>query len=265
MIRGRLSRVWAGAAAIVLIASEFSGPAVAGDLTITENADYSSGHYGDTEPTEIYYDALSAKYETGLTTIKLTLPYLWINGSSNVRPDVGRVSAGSGTSEYRHGVGDLVAGLSQGITPDWLPGGEIDFTGRIKFSTASASAGLGTGSNDYSAEVGLIQDLGAGWTAFGNFGRRFSGEPVGTESGFRDAWYGGIGGQRAFGWGGSVTLTLDARGAVSDVGANDIALTAAYAQKLPEGWKLNLFAARGLSRDAPEWEFGFSIGFRFEP
>ena len=241
------------------------GPATAGDLTVTEIADYSSGHYGDQEPTEIYYDALSAKYETGLTTIKLTIPYLWINGASNVRPDVGRVSAGSGASEYRRGMGDLVAGLSQGITPDWLPGGEIDFTGKIKFATASAAAGLGTGSNDYFAEVGLIQDLGAGWTAFGSFGRRFSGEPVGSESGFRDAWYGEIGGQRAFGWGGSVTLVLDARGSVSDTAGSDIALTAAFAQKLSDDWKLNLFAARGLSRDAAQWDFGLSIGYRFGP
>ena len=263
MMRRSLRRTWAAAAAIALAALLPGGPAAADDFTISEIADYSSGHYGDEEPTEIYSDALSAKYETGLTTIKLTMPYLWINGAGNVRPDVGRISTAGGGNEYRRGVGDLVMALSQGIAPDWLPGGEIDFTGKVKFATASAAAGLGSGSNDYFADVGLIQDLGSGWVAFGDFGRRFSGEPVGTESGFHDAWYGGIGGQRSFRWGGSMTLELNARGSVSDAGADDIALTAAYAQKLSDDWKLNLFASRGLSRDAPEWEFGLSIGYRF--
>jgi len=99
----------------------------------------------------------------------------------------------------------------------------------------------------------------------GSLGRRFTGKPVGTESGFHDAWYGGVGGQRSFGWGGSVTLMLDARSSVSDAGGDDIALTAAFAQRLSEDWKLNLYAARGMTRDAAQWEFGLSVGYRFGP
>lgn len=253
--------------AMIGVAAASLCTAAAGDtLKISEIADYSSGHYGQEEPTEIYYDALSGTYENGLTTLRVTIPYLWINGSPNVRPDIGVVTTGGGpTGEFRRGIGDLVVGLSQGITPDSLPGTEIDFTGKIKFATASASAGLGTGANDYYAEVGVTQDFGGGWIGYGSLGRRFVGKPVGITSHLHDVWYGSLGGQRSFDWGGSVALSVDGRDAASSTGGRDIAVMAAFTQKLEADLGFTLFAARGLTQDASEWEFGLSIGYKFEP
>src|SRR6185436_19515391 len=53
-------------------------------LTLSTGIEYSSGKYGETEKTEMYNLPVTAKYETGLWTFRLSLPIVRVTGPANV-------------------------------------------------------------------------------------------------------------------------------------------------------------------------------------
>lgn len=235
----------------------------AGTLTLSESFDYSLGHYGEPQATEIFYDGLSARYELDLTTFRLTIPYIKVIGPTNVVPDLGSLATSGRSSRVsRSGLGDIIAGASQGFTPSFLPNTQIDVGGKIKFGTASAAQDLGTGFNDYFLELDLTHDFGEGWSGFGGIGRRFAGEPA--SFGLRDVWYGSLGAAWSFDSERSIALSLEGREALAPptIG-NDLQLTASFSQKFWTDWKVTFYGAAGFTTDTPGFECGFVFSRRF--
>jgi hypothetical protein len=245
------------------IASSWAAaPAFAGTLTLSDSFDYSQGKYGAAVPTDIFYDGVTGKYEFGLTSFKLTVPEIWVIGPANVVPDFGPIGGkSSGQRLGRHGLGDIVAAGSQGFTPGFLPNTEIDFGGKIKFATASAAAGLGTGRNDYSLELNVAHDFSPQWQAFAGLGRRFTGAP--DNSGLRDVWYGTLGGAWNFQPGRSLALMVDGRQALSSAIGEDLQVTAAFSQTFLTSWKITLYGAAGFTPDTPAVEGGLVLSRKF--
>ena len=136
-------------------------------LTLGAGYEFSTGKYGTTSNTDIVTIPLTALYESGPWSLKLTVPYLRITGVGDVI-----VSSRSGgmhgtsttttttvtKSTTRSGLGDIATMLTYNLYSgeDFESG--IDLSGRIKFGTASTT--LGTGENDYAVQMLFYHDVG---------------------------------------------------------------------------------------------------------
>ncbi|MBU0621013.1 MAG: transporter [Gammaproteobacteria bacterium] len=136
-------------------------------LTMMLGYESSSGDYGTTTSTDIVTVPVSALYETGRWAMKLTVPYIRVTGDGTVLVSGGgrgwRATTTTTTTTARttsSGLGDIVALLAYNVyAADNVDAG-IDLAGRVKFGTASKT--LGTGMNDYAAQL-------YGYRAFGDF------------------------------------------------------------------------------------------------
>src|SRR5882672_10698581 len=98
---------------IALAAALLGAPcaaAVAADdyVTLSVGAEATRGKYGGTQNTDIYYVPFSGKYETGLWTYKLTVPYISVTGNAVV-VDQGVAIGTNGPRRTESGLGDVVA------------------------------------------------------------------------------------------------------------------------------------------------------------
>ncbi len=144
---------------------------------------YYQGHYGTAHPVGILYDPTDIQYQRSPLRIKLSIPYVsvvnlpkgaWLSGA-----DVVARTPGPGV-RTASGLGDIwLAGHytlipERGLRPAWVP------YVKIKFATARAAQGLGTGRNDYEAGLGLRTTIGANVFPFAHVGYRFVGSPPGV-------------------------------------------------------------------------------------
>src|SRR5882724_6830468 len=112
--------------------------------------DYSRGDYGFSSDTTVYSVPVNLSIESPDWLARVTVPYITVKGPASVVGDVGPAlaSAARPTSKSESGLGDTVLTLTY-HAHHAADGLTIDLTGRVKFGTASASRGLGTGETDY--------------------------------------------------------------------------------------------------------------------
>ena len=131
-----------------------------GSFSLTTGVDYSTGKYGGTSSTDILYVPLTGAYEMDKWLFKLTVPYISVTGPGNVVRGIGIIkNKAPGPRKTQSGLGDVVAGVTRNLIDVTSSGTLIDLTGKIKFGTADAGKGLGTGENDYAAQVDLTQTV----------------------------------------------------------------------------------------------------------
>lgn len=152
-------------------------------LTLSNNAAFFQGKYGTDHTINIYYDATDIQLSEHDWKLKLTLPYLSVkNLPVGAQISSGGVVTGATTAQTRN---------SSGLGDVWLEGRYKVFAGsglvpsvspymKVKFGTASHSAGLGTGQNDYEPGVMLQQIASPKLFPFMKLGYRFVGKPAGT-------------------------------------------------------------------------------------
>ena len=108
-------------------------------------------------------------------------------------------SGGAGTTATKtteSGLGDIVASatyyvIDQEDTSGWI----VDLNGRVKFGTASASRGLGSGKTDYAVQANVDKYFGAPCVSVG-LGYKWLGEPTGVS--YDNVVYGYLGGGYKF-------------------------------------------------------------------
>jgi len=152
------------------------------NVTVSNNAAFFQGKYGTSQNINIFYDETDIQIADKAWRVKLTLPYLWVkNLPEGAQISTGSVVTHSASTQTRDtsGRGDV-----------WLEGRYKIFAGaglepsvspylKIKFGTASASSGLGSGKNDYETGVMLQQVLTPKLFPFLKVGYRFVGKPIG--------------------------------------------------------------------------------------
>ncbi|MHB1331628.1 MAG: transporter family protein [Sulfuriferula sp.] len=238
--------------ALIVVSSQ----AIAGDsgLSFTTGLDYSSGKYGGTQSTDITYIPLTGKYETGRWVFQLTVPYVRITGPGNVTQGGIVLRSGQTTRTTQSGLGDIVAGATYnayaGNGPDPLL---IDLTGKVKFGTADEKKGLGTGSNDYAAQVDMYKGMGQ-FTALGTVGYKVFGNAPGLK--LDNVFYGSVGGVYKISQQTSGGLILDLRQKVVSTGASQRDVTAFISHKINQDWKAQVYAVNGFSNASPDWGAG---------
>jgi len=132
----------------------------AGQFSLTTGLDYSSGNYGGTQATDTLFIPFIGKYEEGLWTYKLTVPYVRVTGTGSVVRDVGAFKTAAATRTTESGLGDVVAVVTRNVYDRGGSGTLLDVTGKIKFATADENKGLGTGENDYAVQLDAYQTAG---------------------------------------------------------------------------------------------------------
>jgi len=233
---------------------------------------YSSGDYGTSTTTKTTSIPLTARYDTGPWTLKLTIPYLHISGGTTTIPGIGRTTnsnpRGRGrssggtttTTASASGMGDVVAAVTYNAYSNNASGVGIDLTGKIKFGTADKDKGLGTGENDYSAQIDVFKSYGK-FTLFGGVGYTVLGDSqfISLDNVFNIT----AGGSYKLDDRSTVGMSFDAREKVSATASPQRELTAYWSYKINKSWKAQAYALKGFADGSPDWGVGASAAYAF--
>jgi hypothetical protein len=235
-----------------------------GVFSLTSGVDYSTGKYGLAESTDITYIPFTAKYETDDTTLKLTVPWLKITGPGDVVGGDATIVLGKSNRPIttQSGLGDIVFTATHtiarlGETQPIL----LDLTGKIKFATASASKGLGTGENDYSIMLEAYKPLTKTITLFGDVGYKLMGDPAGIN--LHNVWFGSAGLSCKLSPTTSAGIMADVRQAILDTSQPLRELTAFAIHKFGDHYKLQSYLTHGYTDSSTNWGGGVMLGWIF--
>ncbi len=250
-------------------------------VTIGPGANYSRGHYGTDVTTEIWSAPFTATYQSDRWTFGLSLPYVQVRGSGNVIPGTGPVdntnplgrgldqllgSGGSpagGTSpgsSSASGAGDLVATAGYHLLSSADRSFALVATGKVKFGTADANKGLGTGANDYTVSLDTYKALGK-WTPFGGVGwTNYGSSPyIKLENGIQA----NAGMDYRIAGNDNVGMAYNYRQRVAVGGAAQSEVTAYWAHKFGNRLRLQGQATGGMTNGSPDWGVGTSVNYSF--
>jgi len=157
-------------------------------------------------------------------------------------------------STIQSGLGDVIAAATYNIYSGIENALSADLTGKVKFATADA--GLGTGENDYAAQVDVYKRFDS-FTAMGSLGYLVLGDPPGAD--FNNAAYGILGGYYQFtdqtGAGAEMRLSEKLTATV----AAPRELTAYASHKFDESLKISAYVLKGFSDGSPDSGFGMLL------
>lgn len=239
----------------------------AGELTVGTGFNYSSGNYGTATTTNITSIPFLLKYDVNAWTLKLTVPYLYVSGGTGVVPGVGGVEnrnpAGrgrAGASDTSQGLGDVVAAATYAAYFNPASQFGVDVTGKVKFATADRNKGLGTGENDYAAQVDLYKGFGP-FTLFGGVGYNVLGSS--SYIALNNVFNFNVGGAYKLNADTSVGVSYDARERVTATAGPMSEMMGYVSHKLDRHWKSQFYLLKGFESGSPDWGAGASINYAF--
>lgn len=239
----------------------------AGDLSVGTGVNYSSGTYGTSTTTNITSIPFLVKYEADLWTYKLTVPYLIVTGGTGVIPGMGNVAnqnpqtrGPAGSTAVAQGVGDVVASASYAAYYDSASNLELDLTGKVKLGTADRNKGLGTGENDYAAQLDAYKGLGQ-FTVFGGVGYTVLGRSSYIE--LNNVFNYTAGGSYKFSEISSAGVTYDARDRVAATAAPLSEATVYLNRTLGRNLKAQAYMLKGFASGSPDWGTGVTVSATF--
>jgi hypothetical protein len=218
---------------------------------------YSSGDYGTSESTEIFYVPLVIRAELGRAALQATIPYLRIDGPAGIIEGPAGPIDSSGEGD---GLGDLFARGSyllprRSAWPSWVP--FVDVAGVVKFPTASRGDGLGTGEFDFGLESDLTWGLGR-LTPFASVGYRFLGDPPGAD--LDDVFGFAAGAQVRILPPLAAGVLLDYREASSAATGERLELVPFASWTFTRPWSIEAYVSAGLASGSPDAGVGVQIG-----
>ena len=234
-------------------------PSMAQDqFSLSTGFDFSSGKYGNTASTDIVYIPVVGKYEIGDLMLKLTVPYISITGPGGVVQGVGRVGTTTTTRTTDSGLGDIVAMADYNFYS--VGSVALDAVGKIKFGTADANKGLGTGKNSYSAQLDGYDTTGA-TTLFATVGYKIYDVPVGFT--LNNVLYGTIGASQKLSNTTSAGAMLDMATSSSPTGSDQLEATVYVSHKITPKLKVQANVLKGFANGSPDFGGGAMITSSF--
>ena len=214
-----------------------------------------TGDYGQAADTTITYVPITAKLGNRPWQFGVTVPWIRVEGPGNVVRDVGRYRGAGGGTRTESGLGDVIAFATRalGTMPD---GTAFDFTGKLKFGTASAGSGLGTGENDVHLQLDAYRSAGE-FTPFGTVGYKILGDPTGIE--LRNVFYISLGAARRLDAERSAGLMWYGQQKTTDDGDAQSEVTAFYTRRFGGMWKAQFYGLVGMSDGSPDYGAGALI------
>ncbi|ADE11110.1 hypothetical protein [Sideroxydans lithotrophicus] len=231
--------------------------------TISGGAEYSSGKYGGATSTDILYLPFMLRYATTRYAVSLTVPYISVTSGGGVIPGVGGASRGSGrmtntaTSSptmTQSGLGDVIATAGYN-----LYGQEqltLNLVGSVKFGTANENKSLGTGKNDYAAQIDMFYAYATS-TLYTSIGYKVVGVPVGYT--FNNIAYGSVGMAQTIDERSRAGLTLNVAQSMGPgiEGRRDVAIDVMHG--FNEARSISAKLSKGLSTSSPDWLVGLYL------
>ena len=249
-----------------------------GELTLGLGYNYSSGDYGTSTTTKIVSIPFSVRYDAGRLSLKATVPYLRITGSSAVVPGVGAVSntnprargRGAGLApaapvpasaeSTESGMGDTVLAATYNVFYDSAAKLGLDVTGKVKLATADADKGLGTGEHDAGVQVDAYKTYDR-TTLFGGIGYMVLGSSEFIQ--LDNVWSANLGASYQLNASDSVGASFDWRQAASPSGSAQREVMAFWTRKFDRQWKAQVYGLMGFSDGSPDWGVGASAAYAF--
>jgi hypothetical protein len=252
--------------------------AASGELSLGSGVQFTTGDYGGPSSTQILTIPFNARYDNGPWTFKAIVPYLHMSGPRAVVPGVGRVESGGPISDLLglpvtqrqqaaqsdrrtvSGLGDSSVSASYLFSGAGKRSG-VGLSARIKFATGDETQGLGTGSNDLSAQIDAFQQLEGNNSLFGVLGYTWFGDSPIVQ--FQNVANIGVGFSHRTATGDSVGVAFDARQGASPAPAAQRELTGFWSHRVDRNWRTQLYALRGFANGSPDWGGGLSLGYAF--
>ncbi len=263
----------AGVVAILVVPVACRAAATEPVSTLSLGAYTSRGDYGEEKNTDVYYLPVSLEHAVSGWRVRMTVPYLRIDGPGTVLVNVGGVSRpGVPNEDYddervsSRGVGDVTINVTRElpVLTDWMP--FMDLGVEIKLPTADASRGLGTGAADIALQTDFYQMIGTS-TAFATLGYRFRGRSDWFE-GLQDSVYVSTGLMRPWQpetWAGEWTwgVIYDYRQAASTLSRETHEVLPFVSWAPLPALSVMVYVSRGFTRDSPDYAAGVQFGVRW--
>jgi hypothetical protein len=245
--------------------------------TVSIGGTYSEGTYGTDKTTQVYYMPLTTSYQNGMFSASATVPYLkidsegsftWTQGgavpTTNPITNTNNVttfpssSTTSSSSTQTEGLGDVVLNIGYTFVP--ASGLYLKTSAIMKVATADETKGLGTGENDYSAQVDIYKMIGNAYI-YVSAGYTLVGDTNTTD--FNNVAYGSA----ALGY----NFTKSFAGGINYshrqaqvTNADDTQTASTYfSYKLGKTTKATLSYAKGLSDTAADNSYTFTLAQKF--
>lgn len=221
--------------------------------SLSTGFDYNTGKYGGTSSTTIWYIPVTAKIQTDNLFLKLTVPYISMtsDGTTGVIPGMGRMQNTTTTSNKtvtRSGLGDVIASAGYTIVDnDSLM---LDLVGNIKFGTADAGKNLGTGKNDYSAQLDGFYTFSK-TTVLATVGYKIIGEPANVT--VNNIAYGSLGISQKIADKISAGFIYDAAQSSTEINPGTRELSVFVTNKISTEYKINASLMKGFSDSSPDY------------
>jgi len=228
-------------------------------FTVSAATEYTTGTYGGDADIEDIYVPLSGTVDLRRFSFRLTVPYLSVRapeGTMIIGPG-GEPIPGTGDLTTNSGLGDIIASATvYDVVYRRQRDFAIDLTGRVKFGTADAEKGLGTGETDYSVRADFLKFLDR-FTLIGALGYKFRGDTADTD--FNNVLTASAGGTYKFTPMLKGGLFLDYR--ESAISGNDSIqeLSAFLSRKVSENWRLQVYVMTGFTDSSVDWGGGIQV------
>ena len=221
-------------------------------------AEYTTGDYGGDESIDEVYVPVTAIYDAGRVSFRLTVPFLSVRapeGTIIEGPD-GQPIVGEGPRTTESGLGDVVAAVTVlDVLRSSSGNVALDLTGKVKFGTADEEKGLGTGEQDYTLQADLFRFYDR-FTAIGTAGYTFRGDPQGVN--IDDAFFASLGGTYAVSSTVRCGAFYDFREAAYP-GNDDLHEVSVFAStRVSDAWRLQGYLLAGFTDSSPEWGLGLT-------
>lgn len=253
-----MKKLFAGLA-LLMIASR----ALADDgFSLSTGLDYSTGKYGNAVSTDILYVPIIGRYAADRLSLMLTLPYISVTGPGGVIQGYGRMVAPAGGTGFGRSArgGGLVTSTNSGLGDVVTSAGymfyasdtlSLDVVGKIKFGTADANKGLGTGENDYSAQVDGSFRLLDRTSLFATAGYKVVGAPVGIAT--NNVAFGTLGVDRQLRDGANAGVMVNAAQSAFVTGGAQRDVTVYASQNLSRRTSVQASLLKGFADGSPDY------------
>ncbi len=251
--------------ALLLLAGSATTKADEAQFGLTTGLDYSTGKYGQSADTRIKYVPLTGKVEYGRWLFKTTVPWLEIDGPGGVTGD-SKIIIEENINKHTHesGLGDVVSSLTYTAFQSQEEKFTLDIGAKVKFATASASKGLGSGKNDYAVQLDAYKTLNYKpldkLTLIGTVGYKTFGKPDFSNYKLNDIWFGTLGAAYRINATNSAGVLLDLREAAWEFNTNIREYTLYYSHRFNPTYNVQTYISTGDTRSSVDFGAGLMLG-----
>jgi len=233
-------------------------------MSLSTAIDYKSGKYGGTYLLNTQTLSITAKYETPKWAFNLTIPRIHFSAQGSYFD----LNTGTTVNERstQSGLGDIatLATYHAYVSQDATAG--FDLTGRIKFGTADPKKYLGTGKNDYIAQVSGYVSAGK-LIPFGVIGYQKSGQPPGlsSETQLHNVFLGTLGAdyiQDESSW---LEVMFYMRERLANLYGPQREISLSFNHNFNNNWYLQSYLLKGFANGSPDFGTGATLSYSLNP